>query len=92
MPRKAKAPARPKDMPRTEGDLDMLMTAIENHKNESHRIGTLVKEDKISDEEIINDSAINDAKLYDICDTIAEERDEEFTKGDPELREGRRAR
>ncbi len=92
MPRKAKTPAKPEDMPRTEADLDLLMSAIELHKTESHRIGTLVQEDKITDEEIIEQSAINDAQLYDVNDKIAEERDKEFTKGDPELRAGRRAK
>lgn len=70
----------------------MMMSAIEIHKGESHRIGTLVQENKITDQEIIEQSAINDAQLYDINDKIAEERDVEFTKGDPELRQGRRAR
>jgi hypothetical protein len=78
-------------MPRTEADLDRLMTGVEIHKNESHRIGTLVQEEKITDEEIIDQSSLNDAQLYDLCDSIAMDRDEEFTKGDPELREGRRA-
>lgn len=92
MGRTPKKPARSEDMPRTEVDLDVVMTAIENHKAESNRIGELVLEDKITPEEIIDQSSINDARLYDVCDEVAADRDEEFTKGDPDLREGRRAR
>lgn len=79
-------------MPRTEGDLDMLMSAVEIHIQESNRIGTLVQEGKITQEEIIDQSAENDAHLYGICNKIAQERGDEFTEGDPELREGRRVR
>lgn len=92
MPKEPKPPAVPVEMPRTEADLDRLMTAVENHKAEGNRLGELLLEGKLKPEEILDQAAVADAKLYDVADEIAIERDMEFTSADEQLREGRRAR
>lgn len=91
-PPKPKKKAEPFEMPRTEKDLDDMMTAVEIHKSESNRIGELVLEEKLTPEQIIDESATNDSALYDVLDAIAYEREEQLVKGDEDLREGRRAR
>lgn len=92
MPPKPKPPAVPVEMPRTEADLDRVMTAVEIHKAEGNRLGELFLEGKLMPEQILEQAAVADGKLYDICDEIAIERDTEFTDGDEQLREGRRAK
>lgn len=90
MPPKSKPPAVPVEMPRTEADLDLLMTAVEHHKMESNRLGELLLEGKLTHEEVLEQAGVADGKLYDLCDALAIERSEEFTDQDEQLREGRR--
>jgi hypothetical protein len=78
-------------MPRTEGDLDWLMTEIEIHKQVSAMIGEKVKSGELTHEEAIDTAAIADAKLYDVCDQIAIEREEEFVAGDEQLSEAQQS-
>ena len=92
MPPKAKPPAVPVEMPRTEADLDRLMVAVEVHKAEGNRLGERFVEGKMTPEEVLEGAAIADAKLYDICDEIAIERSDEFVAKDDQLSEGRRGR
>lgn len=86
MPRNRMPPAEPKEMPRTEDDLDRLMTAIESHKLEGNKIGEQVAAGAMDTSEALRDASIRDARLYDELDQIALERDEEFTDGDSQLR------
>lgn len=90
MPPKPKPPAVPVEMPRTEADLDRIMTAVETHKAEGNRLGQLLLEEKLKHEEILEQAALADAQLYDVVDEVAIERGEEFTNSDEQLREGRR--
>ena len=77
MPPKAKPPAVPIEMPRTEGDLDQLMKAIEGHQAVGHRIGTALNEGKIDPEKALDQAAAADDALYAIRDRIQEERAQE---------------
>lgn len=90
MPPKPKPPAVPVEMPRTEEDLDLLMTAVEQHKMEGNRLGELLLEGKLVPEEVLTQAGIADGKLYDLCDAIQIERSEEFTDQDEQLKEDRR--
>lgn len=90
MPREAKPPAEPVEMPRTEEDLDTLMTAVEAHKIEGHRIGEQVAEGFMDTSEALQLASQRDARLYDILDQMAYEREEEFVDADEQLKERRK--
>jgi hypothetical protein len=83
-PPKAKPPARPIEMPRTEGDLDEIMKAIEAHQGIGHQIGAALNEGDISPEAALDKAGERDDILYSIRDRIqkdrADERDEEIKK------------
>lgn len=83
MPRKAKPPARPVEMPRTEHDLDVLMTAVERHKGEGNRLGELYAEGKLDASAILDQAAHADNQLYNILDIIQEEREETTENANP---------
>ena len=77
-PRKAKPPAVPVEMPRTEGDFDTLSTAIEAHMQQGGRIGKLYKDKKIDAVEALNQAADADEKLYNINDALLSQREQEM--------------
>lgn len=77
MPRKAKPPAIPIEMPRTEADLDRLATAVETHMKVGNRIGSDVKEGKIDHKEALSQAGDRDEKLYNTLDTIFMTREQE---------------
>lgn len=79
-PRPRKPPADPIEMPRTEGDLDALMRGVERHQGEGHRIGRLVQQKKLSSRQALDQAADADEKLYNLCDTIQQEREKEMEK------------
>lgn len=85
-PRESKPPAEPKEMLRTEEDLDRLMTAVEAHKLEGNKIGEQVAAGAMDTSEALRDASIRDGRLYDELDQIALEREEEFVEGDSQLR------
>lgn len=90
MPREAKPKAVPEEMPRTEADLDQLMTAVETHKLESHKLGEQYREGFIDPSELIQQVSLRDARLYDILDQMAYEREEEFVNADEQLKARRK--
>jgi hypothetical protein len=75
VPRPKGEPAVPIEMPRTEGDLDALMKAVEAHMYEGHRLGELFSEGKLTSDQVLDEAARADEKLYNIMDTIAQERE-----------------
>lgn len=77
MPRKAKQPAVPIEMPRTENDLDRLMRAVEEHSAVGHELGEKLNAGKLSIQEVLARAGRADERLYNICDQIAMERVEE---------------
>jgi hypothetical protein len=77
LPRKAKPPAVPVEMPRTEGDLDKLATAVEAHMKAGNRIGKALSEGQIEHKEALDQAADADEKLYNTLDAIFQEREEE---------------
>lgn len=82
MPRKAKPPAEPIEMPRTEDDLDILMRAIEAHMGHSHRLGELYRDNKLTAEEVLVQAGESDEKLYNILDTVQIEREAEVRQAE----------
>lgn len=85
MPRTAKPPAIPKDMPRTEADFEVLLSAVELHAECGHRIGSMVNEARLTKEEALDEAAAVDAALYDLVDQLCESRAAEFTLADDQL-------
>lgn len=77
-------------MPRTEADLDALMTAVEGHKIEGHKIGEQVREGFMDAHEAMQAASVRDARLYDILDQMAFEREEEFVDADEQLKARRK--
>lgn len=77
MPRKAKPPAVPIEMPRTESDFDTITSSIEAHMKQGERIGKLLNEGKITIGEALNQAADADEKLYNINDGILMQREED---------------
>ena len=77
MPRKAKPPAVPISMPRTEQDLEVITSAIEAHMKQGERIGQLYRDKKIDAVEALNQAADADEKLYNINDAIMRQREED---------------
>lgn len=63
-------------MPRTEQDLEVITSAIEAHMKQGERIGQLYRDKKIGPEEALNQAADADEKLYNINDTIMQQREE----------------
>lgn len=91
IPREPKPPAEPIEMPRTEDDLDVLMTAVEVHKIEGHKIGEQVREGFMDVHEAMAAASIRDARLYDTLDQMAYEREEEFVDADEQLKARRKS-
>lgn len=83
-PRKAKPPAIPIEVPRTERDFDTLTSAIEAHMKQGERIGKALNAGKIDYEEALNQAGDADEKLYNINDALlaqrSQERDQEIAE------------
>jgi hypothetical protein len=69
-------------MPRTEHDLDVMMTAIERHKGEGSRLGELYASGKLDASAILDQAAHADNQLYNILDIVQEEREKEVGDAD----------
>lgn len=74
MPRKAKPPADPVALDRTEGDLDAIITAVEQHMKESDRLGKALNGKTMTTRQVLEAAAQADEKLYNLVDTIVVER------------------
>jgi hypothetical protein len=64
-------------MPRTEKDLDRLMSEIEKHKAFSHALGSALNDGDLDEKEVLIRAAKADESLYNLCDQIQEERSDE---------------
>ncbi len=64
-------------MPRTEGDMDRLASAVESHMKIGARIGRELSDGKITEKQALDQAADRDEKLYNTLDAIFQERETE---------------